>query len=267
MAEEAHRRQHPVDRRIQPPGQRLALAQIGLPQRDQIGEDRHRRSRIARDVAAIGKHLAVEFFGQMPRRDLDAAAGGRQAERDEGERRANLQPRRALGRFLGDGAQVPGLRRQAAQKALVEAGIGLGQQHVGMAQPGDHPARSHRGLEGGIGQRAALLADPVVDEGAGVLHGQGIAGLGVVTQPVETVEFGRIGFRRQRRLKDRGAAGFEQLSGEEETAGIDRLGDHRVAMAQRGRHDQKLAGAASGKTPAVQRTGPQPPPRPAPHFT
>ena len=188
MAEEAQRRQHAVDGADQGLRRRLGLVGIGLAQRQKVGEDFQHRHRIARNMAAIGKDLAVEFVGEVAGRAAQRRCRRRQRQGGEGQRDAGAQPVLAIRHFARHRPQIADLHGKRFQEGAVERELGALQHDRGMLQPGDDALGRGAGLPGDAGNVAAMHGDPVGDQGAGVGGGELGAGGAHVAQPAKAVQ-------------------------------------------------------------------------------
>ena len=114
MAKEAQRRKHAVDRRYQAAGRAKAEIEVGLPERQQVGQKIEDRLRVARYVAAVGEDLPRDLGVEMACRRAHRLACRRQDETGEGDRDAHAKPGfavRSAGRHL---FQEPDLRRRGS---------------------------------------------------------------------------------------------------------------------------------------------------------
>ena len=223
MAEEAQHRHHAVDGVEQRRRRRDVARREGLPQRQQFEQNLDDRAGIAADMAAVGHDLAVELVLQAFDRGFDVARLAGDAERRIAERDNRLHAGDAAAGVARGMAKIAHLAREAAQKAPVEARIGVLQDQRRLAEPGHDAARQHVRAPG---QRmpGALQRDPFVDQRAGI--GAGDAGLrrAQMPQPAEAQQRRRPVVGRRLHFENRAPIANHDFAGEGEAAGIDFAG-------------------------------------------
>ena len=137
MAEEAQRRQHPLDRADQRRRRLLGLVGIGLAKRQQVGQQFQNRHRVARDVAAVRQDLPLDLVGKVAGGGAQRRRRDRQRQRREGQRDAGAQLLLAVRHLWRHRAEEADLHRQRPQEGAVERELGALQHDRRMLQPGD----------------------------------------------------------------------------------------------------------------------------------
>ena len=252
VAKEPQHRHHAVDRVVEGRGRRHVARREGLAQRQEVEQQLDQRAGVAADMTTVGKDLALQFVGEMPRYRFQQAFLARHAQRGHGERDDALQARQTIACGCGGAAQVAHVPGEAAQEATVELRLAVVQEERRLAQPG-HDAARHDVGPPGDGIDRALQHDPFVDQSARI--GPRDAGLGgaQVTQPAEAEQRLRPLLRRRHHLERRAAVAGHDLAGEGEAAGVDLARSRRIGGAQILRRDDQPVGAGGDEAPAHER--------------
>ncbi len=241
VAEEPQHRHHAVDGVEQGRRRCDVAGREGLPQRQQIEQQFDQRAGIARDVPAVGQDLALQLVGQLSRGGANLLALVGKTERGITQRDQHLEPRQAVGDVDHGVAQITDFAGQRAQVAAVELAVGVGQHQRGLRQQRDDAAGQHVGAPAHLAG-AALIAEPVFDQRAGIGAGQGGIRRAQMPQPAEAEQRRLPVLRRRLEVEDRAAVRGDDLAGEHEAAGIDFSGAGGVGGAQVLRRDEQPIG-------------------------
>ena len=244
VPEEAQHRHHAVDRIEQRRRRRDVARGKSLPQRQEVDQELDQRARIARDVAAVGQNLPLQFVGQLLGRGADVTrlvgeAQGRIAQRDQ-----YLQLRHPVRNVDHGVAQEADLARQRPQVTAVELVVGLAQHQRRLRQQRDHAPRQHVGTARNGATLVGGVCDPVLDERARIRPRQRRIGGAQVPQPAEAEQRNLPILRRRLEIEDRAAVAIDDLAGEDEATGIDLGGAGRIRGTQVVRRDDQPVGAA-----------------------
>jgi len=162
----------------------------------------------------------LRFFRQLAACAAHKSRLVGKAERGIAQRDQHLQPGHAIRDVEHGVAQIADFPRQPAQVAAIELAVGVAEHERCLRQQRNHPAREHVGT---AADRAlvGLVGDPVIDQRARVGACQCGVGGAQMPQPSEPEQRHFPVFGGRFDLEDRAAVAGHDLSGENESAGID----------------------------------------------
>src|SRR5262245_5849786 len=266
--EEAEHRHDALDRVGQLLRRRPIARHETLLERQQVEQKLDERFGVPRDMAAVGKDLALELLAQRPRVSVDHGLLFGDAQPGIDERHQRNEAGHAVRRIAIARREIAELRGERPEEGFVGLRLaGIEHEHR-VRQPGDDPATHDLRLPGKTGQRT-LGRDEIVDENLGLLARELAAGGAEMSEPTEAMEFARPPFGWWIDLERRLRVDLGEFAGKAEMAVVKLGGKAWVSRPELLRGEQQLLGSRAGVAQArhagehdtAERTGPAEAPR------